>query len=69
MWGKTSKRKTLLYNVYHPEWRVFPIKDSFVEIDWTFFFGSAFAFLENKKPDTVFLAEGSVVKVYKYEVV
>lgn len=67
--GQTRKGETLLYRVYHPEWRVFPIKTSFAEIDWTFFFGSKFAFLESKKPDSVFLAEGSAVKVYKYQII
>ncbi len=67
--GQTQTGKTLLYNVHHPEWKVFPIKNYFVEIDWTFFFGSEFAFLENKKPDSVFLAEGSYVTVYKYKTI
>ena len=67
--GQTKKRKTLLYDVYHPEWKVFPIKTSFVEIDWNFFFGSEFSFLNNCQPDSVFLAEGSKVKVYKYRLV
>ena len=67
--GQTRKGKTLLYNVHHPEWRVFPIKNTFVEVDWTFFFGSEFSFLKNKKPNSVFLAEGSAVKVYSYKIV
>ena len=65
--GHTKKGRTLLYDVYHPEWRVFPIKTSFVKIDWKFFFGSKFSFLNNSQPDSVFLAEGSKVKVYKYK--
>ena len=67
--GQTRKRKTILYNVHHPEWRVFPLKSSFAKVDWTFFFGSKFSFLENKKPTSVFLAEGSAVTVYKYRIV
>ena len=65
--GQTKKGKTLLYNVYHPEWKVFPIKNSFVEIDWTFFYGDKFSFLNNKQPDSIFLAKGSMVKVYNYK--
>ena len=67
--GQERNGKTLLYNVHHSEWRVFPIKSYSIEIDWDFFFGSKFAFLENKKPDSVFLAEGSAVEVYKYTIV
>ena len=67
--GRTRNGKTLIYNVYHPEWKVFPIRSSFIEIDWGFFFGSVFAFLENKKPDSIFLAEGSAVTVYKHKVI
>ena len=67
--GQTRKGKTLLYNVHHPEWRVFPIEKHSIEIDWVFFFGSAFAFLENKDPHSVFLAEGSPVEVYHHAVV
>ena len=67
--GQTRQGKTLLYKVHHPEWRVFPIKTSFFEIDWTFFYGSKFSFLKNKQPDSVFLAEGSMVKVYNYKLV
>ena len=67
--GQTRKGKTLLYNVDHPEWRVFPIKSHFVKVDWGFFFGREFAFLESQKPDSVFLAEGSAIKVYKCKVI
>ena len=63
--GKTCKGKTLLYDVYHPEWQVFPIKNTHIEIDWKFFFGEKFVFLENVKPASVFLAKGSAVTVYK----
>ena len=66
--GRTRKKEPLIYKVYHPEWRVFPIKKHSIEIDWTFFFGTGFAFLENKKPDSIFLAEGSAVEVYKHTV-
>ena len=67
--GQTKKGRTLFYNVYHPEWRVFPIKNSFAQIDWTFFYGPHFSFLNNSRPHSVFLAEGSRVKVFKYKLV
>ena len=66
--GQTRKGKTLLYSVHHPEWRMFPVKNHFIEIDWGFFFSSKFTFLNGRNPDSVFLAEGSTVKVYKYTV-
>ena len=67
--GQTRKGNTLFYKVHHPEWKVFPIKIHFTEIDWGFFFGSQFTFLNDKTPNSVFLAEGSAVKVYKYTLV
>ena len=67
--GQTRKGNLLLYNVHHPEWRVFPVKNRFIKIDWPFFFGSEFSFLNDKNPNSVFLAEGSAVKVYKYTLV
>ena len=65
--GQNSKGQTLLYEVYHPEWRVFPIKKALAQVDWSFFYGSKFAFLSEKKPHSVILAEGSPVIVYNYE--
>ena len=67
--GQTRNGKTLIYKVHHPEWKVFPIKNKSIEIDWAFFFGSTFTFLENKEPDSVFLAKGSAVEVYNHTVV
>ncbi len=57
--GKTGE-----YRVEHPSWKVYPVLDSRLQIDFGKLYGAAFAFLNNSKPASVFVAEGSAVEVY-----
>lgn len=64
-WGYTrvSKKKTAEYGVEHPKWEVYRIKDFSIDVDFANVYGHDFGFLKLEKPKSVFLAEGSEIKV------
>jgi uncharacterized protein len=64
-WGytKINNTKTSEYQVEHPRWRRYRVKDFFIDVDFAKVYGSQFEFLKNQKPKSVFLAEGSEIKV------
>jgi len=66
-WGytKIGVNKTSEYGVEHPRWEVYPVKDYNIEVDFGINYGSDFAFLDNAKPHSVMLAEGSEIRVLK----
>lgn len=66
-WGytKISENKTSEYQVEHPRWNVYSVLNYKIDIDFNEIYGNEFSFLQNEKPASVFLAEGSEIKVYK----
>lgn len=64
-WGytKITKEKTSEYGVEHPRWEVYPTKDYSIDVDFGHVYGRNFEFLTSQKPDSVFLAEGSEIRV------
>ncbi len=66
-WGytKISKDKTSEYGVNHPWWEVYPIKSYQINVDFEKNYGTEFAFLNTKSPESVMLAEGSPIQVMK----
>ena len=66
-WGysKYSDAITYEYNVQHPAWKIFPVKNYLIDCDFTGLYGNAFGFLEKAKPNSVFVAEGSEVAVLR----
>lgn len=64
-WGytKISNEKTSEYGVEHPKWEVYQTKDYLINVDFGNIYGQDFNFLKNEKPKSVFLAEGSEIKV------
>lgn len=63
-WGYTKlERATSEYQVEHPRWQVYPTIDAEIDVDFGMVYGQDFAFLANEKPKSVFLAEGSAIKV------
>lgn len=66
-WGYTrlNGRKTAEYEVTHPRWRVYDTKDHSIQVDFAGVYGTAFDFLKNVQPVSVFLAEGSAIQVKK----
>ncbi|TDG36118.1 DUF2071 domain-containing protein [Pedobacter changchengzhani] len=66
-WGytKIGPNKTSEYGVEHPRWEVYPVKEYTIDLDFGENYGKDFEFLNNRKPDSVFLAEGSEIRVMK----
>ena len=63
-WGYTKVGNTTLeYQVEHPRWQVYPVKSWEIDVDFGYLYGEDFDFLKNQKPKSVFLAEGSDIKV------
>jgi uncharacterized protein len=64
-WGysKYSDSTTFEYGVEHLSWLVHPIKDYTIVCDFEKLYGSQFAFLNNNKPDSVFMAKGSPIAI------
>jgi len=66
-WGYTfiSKTCTGVYEVVHPKWRVHKVKsyDVFCSIEQLY--GKDFVSTLNQKPQSVFLADGSEIRVLK----
>ena len=64
-WGytKINNRKTFEYQVEHPTWQIYAVKDYEVKVSFGSLYGEEFGFLDHEPPASVFLAEGSAVKV------
>ncbi|CAM1345570.1 YqjF family protein [Tenacibaculum amylolyticum] len=64
-WGfsKNSETKTTMYEVQHPKWNYYPVKESTINVDFNATYGNNFAFLNKQKPTSVFLLEGSEISV------
>lgn len=65
-WGYSGKPggKTVEYQVAHPRWNIFPLREHRVQCDFGQLYGSGFAFLNQQAPVSVFLAEGSPVQIF-----
>jgi uncharacterized protein len=66
-WGYTTigHNKTSEYGVEHPRWQVYPVKSYNINVDFGINYGNDFTFLNHARPDSVFLAEGSEIRVLK----
>lgn len=64
-WGytKITDSVTSEYEVAHPRWQIYPVRDYEVNVDFQTTYGSDFAFLQDAKPVSVYLAEGSNIIV------
>ena len=47
----------------HPRWQMYPVDSWFCDVDFGAVYGQAFAGLRETEPLSVFLAEGSDVRV------
>ena len=65
-WGYSSmgKERTVEYEVSHPRWNIHPVWDHSILCRFGELYGKDFAVLDGQEPETVFLAEGSPIKVY-----
>lgn len=62
--GKDPKGNTYKYEVHHPIWETHKVKSYEMDIDWNSLYGEPFGFLKNRKPNSIFLAKGSEIKVF-----
>jgi hypothetical protein len=64
-WGYTRIKENLTseYGVEHPRWDVYPTLDYTIDVDFEDIYGPEFHFLASEKPKSVFLAEGSEIRV------
>jgi len=66
-WGYTriTPQLTGAYEVVHPKWNIFPVKEYDIQCDVKPLYGDAFVNALSAQPSTVFLAEGSPIQVLK----
>jgi len=64
-WGYTARCGgwTSEYEVQHPRWEIYPVKDCAMDVDFGLVYGAQFAGLNCSQPHSVLLAEGSEVVV------
>ncbi|MDI1242701.1 MAG: DUF2071 domain-containing protein [bacterium] len=66
-WGYTKRgeSRTDEYRVEHPKWEVFEAADPQIDVDFGCTYGEEFSFLNDQKPFSILLANGSEIAVYK----
>jgi uncharacterized protein len=52
------------YQVEHPRWKAYKVLENIIDVSFGKLYGGEFSFLEERKPESVMLAEGSEVSVY-----
>ena len=64
-WGytKVNDNKTFQYEVTHPKWQQYRVLDHEIDVNFEMSYGKRFSFLNDQKPTSVMLAEGSVIRV------
>ncbi len=60
---KINNQLSQEYKVNHPKWKINKVIDYSVSCNFKSMYGNDFSFLDNQKPDTVIIAEGSPVTV------
>jgi len=64
--GRDRRGRTLVYEVRHPVWDIYPIRSWRLDFDWAQVYGPEWGFLSAAKPASVVLAAGSAVSVYPH---
>lgn len=63
-WGYTKRGAwTSEYEVVHPRWMIYPVLQRSIDVDFGALYGSGFAALAARQPESVLLAEGSKIEV------
>ena len=63
-WGYTKVNvRASEYQAEHPKWEVYKVNNYLIDVDFGNVYGNQFAFLKLENPVSVFLAEGSEIKV------
>lgn len=66
-WGYTKRgeNRTDEYMVEHPKWELYEVNYAEIDVDFAATYGERFAFLTGTEPDSIVLAKGSDISVYK----
>lgn len=64
-WGysRHGDAHTVEYEVTHPRWQHYPVHAYRIDVDFALNYGPRFAFLNERTPTSVFLAEGSEISI------
>jgi uncharacterized protein YqjF (DUF2071 family) len=63
-WGYTKRGTwTSEYEVLHPRWMIYPVLKHSIDVDFGALYGSGFASLATRTPESILLAEGSKIEV------
>jgi uncharacterized protein len=64
-WGYTqiNNTRTSQYQVEHPKWQTYKVKNHQVKVRFDDLYGAEFRILKEMTPDSIMLAEGSLIKV------
>lgn len=64
-WGytKVSENTAFEYEVTHPRWKCYPVREYDIQVDFGSIYGESFAELDQLNPTSVMLAEGSEITV------
>jgi uncharacterized protein len=69
-WGYArAGKRTAEYEVAHPRWDIYPVHQYSVECDFATLYGDRFSFLQDQSPASVFLAEGSAIRVFDKQLI
>ena len=60
---KIDENNTEEYRLQHPSWKINTVLDSKIDCDFKAMYGESFSVLNDTKPEAVFIAEGSPVKI------
>lgn len=66
-WGYTKRNGSRVdeYKVEHPKWELFSVNNELIDVDFGKTYGNEFEFLTNAVPNSVLLAKGSEIAVFK----
>jgi len=66
-WGytKINKTQSFEYEVKHPIWKIYPVIEHKIEVDFGTVYGKDFDLLKGQEPASIMLAEGSEISVEK----
>lgn len=63
-YGVSRRGRLIRYEVNHPEWDVYPVREFAADVDWGVLYGPEWAVMNVTEPASVVLAVGSAVSVY-----
>lgn len=64
--GRGTDGRTSVYQVEHPVWRTYPVKNYLLDLDPSLLYGPEWAFLKDQEPHSVVMAEGSAISVFMH---